>query len=164
MIGIAQRLPLKRLKFSIDPLNQVDSIKRSIRSRSFSQKNHVEAIQAFLQDENMEAHSFKAPDASFSNVQRGSYKPRKENVDEFGLPYVYDKELIEAYWRKHSAVLALRWSEFIGYSFPFFTKLITILLTGGWANLQANANNLARDARIICEKLVGSFSNTFLLL
>merc|ERR1719183_1943499 len=78
---------------------------------------------------------------------------RKGLVDEEGLPVVYDKDLIEAYWRKEDGALQQRWREFLGVTVPFLTKVVTLLVRGGSEELQRNEVELARDARINLEKL-----------
>ena len=74
-------------------------------------------------------------------------------VDEEGLPLVYDKAAIQAYWTKQGGALQKRWGEFLGLSVPFLTRVATLSLTGGAAELAKNDRSLARDARIIIEKL-----------
>jgi hypothetical protein len=51
-------------------------------------------------------------------------------VDEDGLPVVYDKDLIEAYWKKEGSALQQRWTEFLGYSVPYLTRMVGMLITG----------------------------------
>lgn len=95
-----------------------------------------------------------APDSGRTFVFKdGGSKDRIGKVDEVGLPLVYDRELIQAYWQKQGSALNQRWSEFLGYSVPFLTKVITILVSGGSEELKASGAELARDARIIFEKL-----------
>lgn len=95
-----------------------------------------------------------APDTTKSYVYRdGSSQNRTGLVDSVGLPLVYDKDLIQAYWKKQSGALSQRWSEFLGYAVPFLTKIITILISGGVDELKKNGAPLAKDARIIFEKL-----------
>lgn len=77
-------------------------------------------------------------------------------VDEVGLPLVYDRKLIEAYWKKQGSALTKRWTEFLAVSLPFISKIIRIVVTGGNEELVRNTKELARDARIILEKLVRS--------
>jgi len=78
---------------------------------------------------------------------------RQGLVDEEGLPVVYDKDLIEAYWRKEDGALQQRWREFLGVTVPFLTKVVTLLVRGGVDELGKNEVELARDARINLEKL-----------
>jgi hypothetical protein len=96
-----------------------------------------------------------APDAERTYVYRdGASLNRAGKIDEFGLPLIYDKDLIQAYWKSQGNALTQRWTEFLGYSVPYLTKVITILVTGGSGELKKNGGVLARDARIIFEKLV----------
>ena len=99
-----------------------------------------------------------APDSEKTYVYRdGAALNRAGKVDEFGLPLVYDKELIQAYWQTQGSALTSRWTEFLGYAVPFLTRVITILVAGGSGELKKNGASLAKDARIIFEKLVRNF-------
>lgn len=95
-----------------------------------------------------------APDTTRTYVYRdGGTQNRTGIVDSVGLPLVYDKDLIQAYWKKQSGALSQRWSEFLGYAIPFLTRIVTVLISGGPEELKNNGASLARDARIIFEKL-----------
>jgi len=78
---------------------------------------------------------------------------RATQVDEEGLPLVYNKEAIETYWRAQDGALQKRWREFLGVTVPFLTKLIAMLVRGGPAEVEKNQVELAREARINMEKL-----------
>jgi len=93
----------------------------------------------------------EAPDAQKTYVALGD--DRKGLVDEAGLPLVYDKELIQKYWDSQGSALQQRWTEFLGQSVPFLTRIATMMLTGGNEELQRNERSLARQAREIMEKL-----------
>jgi aarF domain-containing kinase len=96
-----------------------------------------------------------APDSEKTYVYRdGASLNRAGKVDEFGLPLVYDKDLIQAYWKTQGNALTSRWTEFLGYAVPFLTRVITLLVSGGSGELKKNGASLAKDARIIFEKLV----------
>jgi opacity protein-like surface antigen len=96
-----------------------------------------------------------APDAERTYVYRdGAAANRTGKVDEFGLPLIYDKELIQSYWKSQGNALNQRWTEFLGYAVPYLTKVITMLVSGGSAELKKNGGVLAKDARVIFEKLV----------
>ena len=95
-----------------------------------------------------------APDVVRSYVYRdGAATNRTGLVDEVGLPLVYDKDLIQKYWKKQGSALSQRWTEFLGYAVPFLTKLLTILVSGGTPELKSQGAALAKDAREIFEKL-----------
>lgn len=95
-----------------------------------------------------------APDVSKTYVYRdGAAENRTGIVDEVGLPLVYDKDLIQLYWKKQGSALTQRWTEFLGYAVPYLTKVISLVVTGGSEELKNNAGILARDARVIFEKL-----------
>lgn len=99
--------------------------------------------------------TLSAPDTEKSFVYRdGAAADRVGKVDEVGLPLVYDRELIQAYWKKQGSALSQRWAEFLGYAIPFLTRVVTILVSGGAEELKANGASLAKDVRIIFEKLV----------
>ena len=51
-------------------------------------------------------------------------------VDSEGLPLVYDKDLIQAYWKQEGNALQQRWTEFLGYSVPYLTRAAGMLITG----------------------------------
>ena len=96
-----------------------------------------------------------APDSEKTYVYRdGAAMNRAGKIDEFGLPLIYDKDLIEAYWKTQGSALSSRWTEFLGYAVPFLTRIITLLVSGGSGELKKNGASLAKDARIIFEKLV----------
>lgn len=98
--------------------------------------------------------TLSAPDTEKTFVYRdGASMNRTGIVDEFGLPLVYDKELIQLYWQKQGSALTQRWTEFLGYAVPFLTKVITTVVTGGTEELKNNGAELAKDARVIMEKL-----------
>jgi hypothetical protein len=56
---------------------------------------------------------------------------KKKEIDEEGLPLVYDKDLIEAYWSKERGALNKRWGYFVGKAVPFLTKLTTLFIRDG---------------------------------
>lgn len=106
-----------------------------------------------------------APDGDRTFVYKdGAALNRTGVVDSEGLPLVYDRALIEAYWRKQSGALSKRWTEFLQLSVPFLTKVVSLLVSGGLGDLKANSALLARDARIIIEKLVSELYHISLFI
>jgi aarF domain-containing kinase len=106
--------------------------------------------------------TLSAPDNTKSYVyMNGATEDRAGKVDEAGLPLIYDKDLIQDYWKKQGSALTQRWAEFLGYAIPFLTKVITILVSGGSEELKENGATLAKDARIIFEKLVTNTTRFF---
>ena len=98
--------------------------------------------------------TIEAPDAKRTYVSRdASSSERVGIVDEVGLPLIYDRVLIQEYWKNQGSALTQRWSEFLGYAVPYLTKIITLIVRGGNDELKKNSASLARDARIIFEKL-----------
>eukprot|EP00959_Pyramimonas_sp_CCMP1952_P437077 9151294-Pyramimonas_sp.AAC.1 len=93
----------------------------------------------------------EAPDADKSFVALD--EDRRGQVDEDGLPVVYDKDLIQKYWKTQGNALQQRWAEFVGYSVPYLTRVVGMLITGGSDELKNNSAVLAKDARVIMEKL-----------
>lgn len=92
----------------------------------------------------------EAPDVDKSYVARSL---ATDAIDADGLPLVYNKEAIQKYWDKQGGALQRRWAEFLSLSVPFLTKVATLSITGGAAELSKNDRALAKDARIIIEKL-----------
>jgi hypothetical protein len=93
----------------------------------------------------------EAPEAQSSFVAMDS--ERAGLVDENGLPLVYDKAAIQTYWEGQGSALQQRWIEFLGETVPFLTKVAGLLISGGTDALNANAADLAKDARVSIEKL-----------
>ena len=69
-----------------------------------------------------------APDVSKSYI---SLDKTNNALDEEGLPLVYDKDLIEQYWRKERGALNKRWSYFVGKAVPFLTRLVGLFIAEG---------------------------------
>uniref|UniRef100_A0A7S4L0S1 Protein kinase domain-containing protein n=1 Tax=Guillardia theta TaxID=55529 RepID=A0A7S4L0S1_GUITH len=109
------------------------------------------AIAAAAVNAAVSMRKLEAPDVDKTYIVKD--KERQGAVDEEGLPIVYDKELIEAYWRKQDGALQKRWREFLSVSVPFLTKMITMLVRGGVDELKKNEVDLAREARQNLEKL-----------
>jgi len=93
----------------------------------------------------------EAPDTDQSFVAMD--ESRLDLVDEEGLPLVYNKDAIQRYWDGQGGALQARWAEFLGVSVPFLTRVAGLLVSGGADALNANAGDLARDARERIEKL-----------
>ena len=93
----------------------------------------------------------QAPDAEQSFVSMA--EERAGLVDDEGLPLIYDREAIQAYWQGQDGALQSRWFEFLGVTVPFITRIAGLLLSGGTEALESNAADLARDARVNMEKL-----------
>lgn len=77
----------------------------------------------------------------------GASENRRGVVDEVGLPLIYDKDLIQQYWKGQSRALSSRWAEFLGVSVPFLTRIFTIVISQGAGELKVQAGSLAKDAR-----------------
>ena len=96
--------------------------------------------------------TLEAPSASKSFVAL-DLDSTDADVDSAGLPLVYNKERIEAYWVKEGNALQQRWSEFLRLSVPYLTRVATFMVRGGVEELQKHDRSLARDARVIMEEL-----------
>jgi hypothetical protein len=72
--------------------------------------------------------SLEAPDVDKSYI---SLDKTQRELDEEGLPLVYDKDLIQAYWSKERGALNRRWGVFVGKAVPFLTKLTTLFIRDG---------------------------------
>jgi predicted unusual protein kinase regulating ubiquinone biosynthesis (AarF/ABC1/UbiB family) len=99
--------------------------------------------------------TLEAPDTSRSYVALDQENNSKA-LDEEGLPLVYDKELIEAYWKKERGALNKRWGEFVGKAVPFFTKLITLFIRDGKIK-EDQIPELSRQARMDLQDLGPTF-------
>jgi len=73
-----------------------------------------------------------------------------DEVDEEGLPLVYNEERINAFWSARLGELAGRWASFAGISAPWLTRLATAVVRG---TLERDRAALARDAVDNLEKL-----------
>jgi predicted unusual protein kinase regulating ubiquinone biosynthesis (AarF/ABC1/UbiB family) len=99
--------------------------------------------------------SLEAPDLEKSYIALDRSEAAK-GFDDEGLPLVYDKQLIEQYWKKERGALNKRWSTFVGKAVPFLTKLITLFIRDGKIN-DAQIPELSRQARIDIEELGPTF-------
>lgn len=71
-------------------------------------------------------------------------------VDEEGLPLVYNEDKINTFWSARLGELAGRWASFAGISAPWLTRLATAVVRG---TLERDRAALARDAVDNLEKL-----------
>lgn len=99
--------------------------------------------------------TLEAPDLAktYISFNEEANQNRTGKVDEVGLPLVYNKELIEGYWTSQGSELTRRWTEFLGYAVPFFSKVVAYLVAGGTDELLKHDKELARDARVSFENL-----------
>lgn len=91
-------------------------------------------------------------DKSYISLDSGS----KPAVDTEGLPLVYDKDLIETYWKKERGALNQRWSYFVGKAVPFLTRLVTLFIAEGEIN-ERHIPGLSRQARMDLQDLGPTF-------
>jgi aarF domain-containing kinase len=77
-------------------------------------------------------------------------------IDEEGLPLIYDKDLIEAYWTKERGALNKRWAYFVGKAVPFLTKLTTLFIRDGKI-AESEIPALSRQARMDLQDLGPTF-------
>jgi len=80
----------------------------------------------------------------------------ENEVDETGLPAVYDRDLIQAYWSKQKNALNQRWGEFVKLSVPFLTRITTLFISDR-DNMNSYAGELSKSAREILEELGPTF-------
>ena len=73
-----------------------------------------------------------------------------DEVDEEGLPLVYNEERISAFWSARLGELASRWASFAAISAPWLTRLVTSVVRG---TIEKDRGSLARDAVDNLEKL-----------
>lgn len=91
-------------------------------------------------------------DKSYISLDRES----AAELDEEGLPRVYDKDLIEKYWAKERGALNRRWGDFVGKAVPFLTKLTTLFIRDGKIE-EKEIPALSRQARMDLQDLGATF-------
>jgi len=97
--------------------------------------------------------SLSAPSTDKSYV---SLDTSSDAIDDEGLPLVYDKDLIETYWKKERGALNQRWSYFVGKAVPFLTKLVTLFIAEGEIEAR-HVPGLSRRARLDLQDLGPTF-------
>lgn len=97
--------------------------------------------------------TLEAPDVDKSYI---SLDKTQTELDEEGLPLVYDKDLIQAYWSKEKGALNRRWGVFVGKAVPFLTKLTTLFIRDG-AIAEKEIPGLSRQARLDLQELGPTF-------
>jgi hypothetical protein len=98
--------------------------------------------------------TLEAPTVDKSYISLDRESPAE--LDDEGLPRVYDKDLIEQYWAKERGALNRRWGEFVGKAVPFLTKLTTLFIRDGKI-LDKEIPALSRQARIDLQDLGATF-------
>ena len=99
--------------------------------------------------------SLTAPDVQKSYISLDT-NSNSAAIDEEGLPLVYDKDLIESYWKKERGALNQRWSYFVGKAVPFLTRLVTLFIKDGEIN-DREIPSLSKQARIDLQDLGPTF-------
>ena len=97
--------------------------------------------------------TLEAPDVEKSYI---ALDKTKKELDEEGLPLVYDKDLIEQYWSKERGALNKRWGYFVGKAVPFLTKLTTLFIRDGKI-ADSEIPELSRQARVDLQDLGPTF-------
>ena len=95
----------------------------------------------------------EAPDVEKSYI---ALDKSQQELDEEGLPLVYDKNLIQAYWSKERGALNKRWGYFVGKAVPFLTRLVTLFIRDGKI-VDSEIPALSRQARIDLQDLGPTF-------
>jgi predicted unusual protein kinase regulating ubiquinone biosynthesis (AarF/ABC1/UbiB family) len=98
--------------------------------------------------------TLEAPDVTKSYIALNA--TAASEVDDEGLPLQYDKQLIEAYWKKERGALNQRWGQFVGKAVPFFTKIVTLLIRDGEIK-EAEIPALSKQARLDLQDLGPTF-------
>lgn len=88
------------------------------------------------------------------NERPTGYKYGDVLTDKDGLPLVYDSDSIGRYWDKRPGELNSRWTKFLSVTVPFVTRVVKDYTSG---NIMKNEGELARDLRIVIEKLGPTF-------
>ncbi|CAB9523163.1 protein kinase UbiB [Seminavis robusta] len=98
--------------------------------------------------------TLEAPDVDKSYISLDSNAAAE--LDDEGLPRVYDKDLIEKYWDKERGALNRRWGEFVGKAVPFLTKLTTLFIRDGKIQ-DKEIPALSKQARVDLQDLGATF-------
>ena len=129
------------------------SLSTELEASSLESAVSTAAVAAAAVSKAVSMRTLEAPNLDRSFIALDSNASSAGVVDEDGLPLVYNKDLIEAYWAKEKGALQARWGEFLRYSVPFLTRVVTLLIRGGTDELLKNDKALAREAREIMEQL-----------
>ncbi len=97
--------------------------------------------------------TLEAPDVTKSYI---ALDKTQQELDEEGLPLVYDKDVIEAYWSKEKGALNKRWGYFVGKAVPFLTKLTTLFIRDGKI-VEEEIPTLSKQARMDLQDLGPTF-------
>ena len=112
------------------------------------------ALAAAAVNQAVSMKTLEAPDVDKSYISLDS--DAAAELDEEGLPRVYDKDLIEAYWAKERGALNQRWGEFVGKTVPFLTKMTTLFIRDGKID-EKEIPALSRQARMDLQDLGATF-------
>lgn len=96
--------------------------------------------------------TLEAPDVAKSYISLDKTK----ELDGEGLPLVYDKDAIQAYWSKEKGALNKRWGYFVGKAVPFLTRLTTLFIKDGKID-EKYIPELSEKARIDLQDLGPTF-------
>jgi predicted unusual protein kinase regulating ubiquinone biosynthesis (AarF/ABC1/UbiB family) len=143
-----------------EPIPEIESLSSSKKKKSFvDQMANSGAVSAAAMataavNAAVSMKTLQAPstDKSYISLDSGS----KPAVDTEGLPLVYDKDLIESYWKKERGALNQRWSYFVGKAVPFLTRLVTLFISEGEIN-ERHIPGLSRQARMDLQDLGPTF-------
>ena len=97
--------------------------------------------------------TLEAPDVAKSYI---ALDKTQQELDEEGLPLVYDKDVIEAYWSREKGALNKRWGYFVGKAVPFLTRLTTLFIRDGKI-VDKEIPALSRQARLDLQDLGPTF-------
>ncbi|KAL7561192.1 hypothetical protein ACA910_004118 [Epithemia clementina (nom. ined.)] len=95
----------------------------------------------------------EAPDVTKSYI---AMDRNSTALDKDGLPLVYDKDLIEAYWSKERGALNKRWGVFVSKAVPFLTKITTLFIRDGKI-ADSEIPGLSKQARVDLQDLGPTF-------
>ena len=98
--------------------------------------------------------TLEAPDVAKSYISLDNSK--RSEIDEDGLPLVYDKDAIESFWKKERGALNKRWSYFVSKAVPFLTRLTTLFIKDGKID-DKYIPELSKQARIDLQDLGPTF-------
>ena len=138
----------------IDSSNLSPSIKSGFRDRlASSGVATAAALATAAVNAAVSMKTLEAPDVEKTYI---ALDKTKNEIDEEGLPLVYDKDLIEQYWSKERGALNQRWGYFVGKAVPFLTKMTTLFIRDGKIS-DSEIPALSRQARMDLQDLGPTF-------
>ncbi|CAE7455797.1 unnamed protein product [Symbiodinium sp. CCMP2592] len=112
---------------------------------SMQDKSQIQAVEVQEQSQmSRRSDEDQLSDDSIRTSYVSHQRTGEENeVDEDGLPLVYNSALINSYWGKNAGAVTGRWSDFLGVATPWIASAFSAAMTGRWSEEE---RSLAKDA------------------